>query len=84
MKKEDTKPGRVKIDADEILPQYDFSRSRPNKYAAQYSKGGTVVVLEPDLAALFPTAGDVNDALRALAKIIQKHHPRGTRVRARV
>ncbi|MGO8819462.1 MAG: hypothetical protein ACLQVG_32925 [Terriglobia bacterium] len=36
----------------------------------------TVVVLEPDVAAAFPSAGQANDALRALAGIIQKHRPR--------
>jgi hypothetical protein len=35
-----------------------------------------VVVLEPDVAATFPTAGEANAALRALAAIIQKHQPR--------
>ena len=26
------------IDPDEILPEYDFSRARPNKYAPRYRK----------------------------------------------
>ncbi len=63
-------------DVDEILPSYDFSRARPNKYAARYAAGSSVVVLEPDVAAVFPSAEEVNEALRALAGIIQKHKPR--------
>ena len=63
------------VDADEILPEYDFSRARPNKYASRYSARNVVVVLEPDVAAVFPSAGEVNEALRALAGIIQKHRP---------
>jgi hypothetical protein len=65
------------VDADEILPEYDFSRARPNKYANRYAAGSNVVVLDPDVAAVFPGAGEVNDALRALAGIIRKHgqHP---------
>jgi hypothetical protein len=72
MKKKHTKGGvTVPVDDDDILPEYDFSRSRPNKYARCYS-----VVLDPDVAAVFPSAGEVNEALRALAGIIQKHRPR--------
>jgi hypothetical protein len=63
---------------DEVLPEYDFSHSSPNKYAARYTAGGTVVVLEPDLAAVFPDADEVNEALPALAGIIRKHRPRSS------
>jgi hypothetical protein len=64
------------VDADEILPEYDFSRASPNKYASRYAKGSAVVVLEPDVAAAFPSSGEANEALRALAGIIQKHRSR--------
>ena len=60
-------------DVDEILPEYDFSRSSRNKYASRYAAGSVVVVLEPDVAAAFPSSGEVNEALRSLAGIIQKH-----------
>ena len=63
-------------DVDEILPEYDFSRSLPNKYASRYAAGSAVVVLEPDVAAAFPSSGEANEALRALAGIIQKHRSR--------
>ena len=69
-----TEVGRV--DADDILPEYDFSRARPNKYASRYAAGSIVIVLEPDVAAVFPSAGQANEALRALAGVIQKHRPR--------
>ena len=64
------------VDADEILPEYDFSRASRNKYASQYAAGSAVVVLEPDVAAAFPSSGEANEALRALAGIIQKHRSR--------
>jgi hypothetical protein len=67
--------------ADEILPEYDFSRGRPNKYAAQYAEGSTVVVLDPDVTAVFPSAAEANEALRALADIIRRHQPRLARRR---
>ncbi|HEV2689603.1 MAG TPA: hypothetical protein VGV35_13665 [Bryobacteraceae bacterium] len=64
--------------ADEILPEYDFSFGIHNKYASRYAAGSTVVVLEPDVAATFPTSVEANEALRALAGIIQKHRSRRT------
>jgi len=77
MKREQAK-GRdtSRVDVDEILPEYDFSRARPNKYASRYAAGSVVVVLEPDVAAMFPSAGEANEALRALAGLIRKHRPR--------
>jgi hypothetical protein len=69
-------PAVDRVPADEILPEYDFSRARPNKYAARYRKGGIVVTLDPDVAAVFPGAEQVNTALRALADIIRMHLPR--------
>ena len=59
------------IDPDDILPEYDFSRARPNKYAPRYKKGALVVTLDPEVARVFPTAEDVNQTLRLLARIIQ-------------
>ena len=64
------------VDPDEIHPEYDFKRSEPNKFASQYAAGSAVVVLEPDVAAAFPSSGEANEALRALAGIIQKHRQR--------
>jgi hypothetical protein len=66
---------RRRVPAGEILPEYDFRGAQRNKYASRYAVGSSVVVLEPDVAAAFPTAGEANDALRALAAIIQKHPP---------
>ncbi|MGO9228423.1 MAG: hypothetical protein ACLQKA_04305 [Bryobacteraceae bacterium] len=64
------------VDADEILPEYDFSRASRNEYASRYAAGSAVIVLEPDVAAAFPSSGEANEALRALAGIIQKHRAR--------
>jgi len=73
-KARETAPGRVRID--EILPEYDFSHARPNKYASRYAKGGVVITLDPDVAAVFPGAREANEALRALAGLIRRHRPR--------
>jgi hypothetical protein len=77
MKRSPIKPkATVQVDADDILPEYDFSHALPNKYASRYVAGSVVVVLEPDVAAAFPSSGEANEALRALAGIIQKHRSR--------
>jgi hypothetical protein len=59
-------------DPDEPLPEYDFRGGVRGKYAARYAAGSNVVVLDPDVSAVFPDAGAVNDALRALIGIIQR------------
>lgn len=57
---------------DEIVPEYDFSRATRNKYAFRYTEGSAVIVLDPDVAAAFPSSVEANEALRALAGIIEK------------
>jgi hypothetical protein len=47
---------------DEILPEYDFRQAAPNKYASRYAAGSAVVVLDPDVAAAFPSSGEANEA----------------------
>jgi hypothetical protein len=77
MKRSLNKRGVVKpAQLDEILPEYDFSRASSNKYASRYAAGSAVIVLEPDVAAAFPNSLEANEALRALAGIIQKHRSR--------
>jgi hypothetical protein len=78
MRKHKSKKSRTKrpVGADEVLPEYDFTRSRPNKYASHYAKGGLVVTLDPDVAAVFPGPREANDALRALAGVIRGHKTR--------
>jgi len=48
--------------------EYDFSGGVRGKYAKRYAEGSNVVVLEPDVARLYPNAKSVNRALRAIAK----------------
>jgi hypothetical protein len=61
---------------DGLRPEYDFSRARPNKYAARYAKGSIVITLDPDVAAVFPGASEANDALRVLARAMRRHRVR--------
>ena len=58
---------------DEILPEYDLRGGVRGKYAARYAAGASRVLLDPDVAELFPDAESVNQALRELAE--QRHDP---------
>ena len=54
---------------DELRPEYDFSQLKGGvrgKYAERYREGTNLVLLDPDVAAVFPDAKSVNDALRQL------------------
>jgi hypothetical protein len=56
------------IEADELLPEYrfDYSKARPNRFAAGLRSGGRLVVLDPDVAEVFTKTEEVNAVLRAL------------------
>jgi hypothetical protein len=56
----------------EMLREYDFSQGVRGKYAQRYARGSNVVVLEPDVAKVFPNAQAVNSSLRSLAEIIRR------------
>jgi hypothetical protein len=53
-------------EAAEMRPHYDFSGGVRGKYADRFSGGCTVVVLDPDVAKVFPDAASVNETLRGL------------------
>ncbi len=54
---------------DDLLPEYDFSGATRGKYAERFASGSNVVVLAPDVLAMFPDSDSVNETLRAVAKI---------------
>jgi hypothetical protein len=78
--KKTSKTPRTKPRPD-MRPEYDFSKGVRGKYAAHFAEGTNVVVLDPDVADIFPTSTSVNEALRALAKIIRSTRSRGRRSR---
>jgi len=61
-----------KQDSD-MLDEYDFSEGVRGKYAKRYHAGTNLIRLDDDVAEMFPDAKSVNDALRALGKIIAEH-----------
>lgn len=57
-----------------MRPEYDFASMKGGvrgKYAKRYRAGTNLVLLDPELAAAFPSDAAVNDALRALLKMTQ-------------
>lgn len=53
---------------DDLLPEYsfDYSKARPNRFAAKLEPGSLIITLDPDVAAVFTTTDVVNRVLRAL------------------
>jgi hypothetical protein len=64
-------------DEDDLIPEYtfDYSRGRPNRFAAAREPGSRLVVLEPDVAKVFTTQEAVNTVLRALIATMPKARP---------
>jgi hypothetical protein len=56
-----------------MLEEYDFSQGVQGKYAKRYAEGTNVVIIEPDVAQVFPDHDSVNQALRSLVEIIRRH-----------
>ncbi len=51
---------------DEMRPEYDIRGGVRGKYYERYKQGTNVVVLDPDVAAVFRDSQSVNQALRLL------------------
>jgi hypothetical protein len=56
----------------DMLDEYDFSDGVRGKYYEQYRTGTNVVLLDPDVAAVFPDSASVNEALRLLVKLARQ------------
>ena len=59
----------------EMLEEYDFSGGVRGKYAARFTRGSHVVVLDPDVVEVFPDAEVVNEALRFLIRVTKENQP---------
>ena len=56
-----------------LRPEYDFSSGVRGKHREAYRQGSNVVLLDPDVAAVFKDSDEVNAALRALARVAHAH-----------
>jgi hypothetical protein len=69
MKKSKRKARPLGSDEDTMRSEYDFSKAVRGVTAARYAEGTNVVLLDPDVAAIFPNARAVNEALRTLVRL---------------
>lgn len=46
--------------------RFDYSQSKPNRFATKMSQGGVAIVLEPDVAEVFRSSEAVNALLRSI------------------
>lgn len=57
---------------DTMRREYDVSGGVRGKYAGRIKTGSVMITLAPDVAAAFPDAEAVNEALRVLLKAARK------------
>ncbi len=60
---------------DELRGEYDLKslgNGVKGKHYRDYEQGTNLVLLDPDIADAFPSAKDVNDALRVLVTVASK------------
>ncbi len=58
--------------------RFDYSKAKPNRFAAQMSGSSIAVVLDPDVAVVFQSSEAVNSLLRSVISAMpeEKHGPR--------
>ena len=61
-----------RINENEMRPEYDLRGGVRGKYYKQYMEGTNVVLLDPDVAAVFHDSESVNQALRVLIKAAEQ------------
>ena len=72
MKKNKRKARLFGSDEDTMRSEYDFSKAVRGVTAARYAEGTNVVLLDPDVAEIFPNARAVNEALRTISRLTGK------------
>jgi hypothetical protein len=70
------KKAHSKRKVDTLRHEYDFSSGVRGKLAKRFLAEHNLVLLDPDVAEMFPTSDAVNDALRALVRIAKGTKPR--------
>ena len=66
---------KVKSATDELRPEYkrsDFKKLERGKYFERVRASSNVVVLDPEVAAVFPNSAAVNKALHSLVEVAER------------
>ncbi|OIP88607.1 MAG: hypothetical protein CO013_05055 [Syntrophobacterales bacterium CG_4_8_14_3_um_filter_58_8] len=62
-------------ESDELRPEYrkeDLGKGVRGKYFESYQKGSNLILLNPEVAKVFPTEAAVNEALISLINVAKK------------
>lgn len=62
-------------EADDMRDEYDFANMKggvPAKYVKAFEGKVTTVLLDSDVAEIFPDSSSVNEALRTLARVLRR------------
>ena len=52
--------------------QFDYNKAKPNRFASRIGRDQLMIVLDPDVAAVFKTTESVNQVLQAIITSIPK------------
>lgn len=66
---------KMKSEEDDLRPEYqrsDFTMLVRGKHYERAKQSSNVVVLKPELAAVFPNSAAVNEALQSLLEVARK------------
>ena len=66
--KKASKPNKQHSHSEDMRKEYrfDYTRSKPNRFAAAMGAGTIAVVLDPDVASVFKSSESVNNLLRSV------------------
>ncbi len=65
-----TKPRKAAEMAKEY--RFDYGKAKPNRFAGRMKDAPLVAIIDPDVAKIFTTSEQVNNALRALIPAMPK------------
>jgi predicted negative regulator of RcsB-dependent stress response len=73
MKKTSANKTKIRKDANmKAEYRFDYSKAKPNRFTSRMKDSHLVAVIDPDVAKVFTTTEQVNNALRALISAIPK------------
>ncbi len=70
--KKATRTNRSSVDDLRSEYSFDYSKAKKNPYAARLKGRAVAVVLDPDVAAAFPTSVAVNTLLRSVVAAVPR------------
>lgn len=56
--------------------RFDYTKAKPNRFAGRIKSGAVAVILDPDIAAVFPSSEAVNTFLRSVISTLPSQKPK--------